>query len=83
MFITFCIHINVNIPNHWHANPHISFIDIYLLSNCPAGCGQLVKILITLEPYRIFGSNSAYLFILILFIHPGMQNDCEGWPGII
>ena len=28
-----------------------------------AYCGQLVKILITLEPYGIFGSNFAYVFI--------------------
>ena len=30
---------------------------------------QLVKILINLEPYGIFGSNFAYLFILILSSH--------------
>ena len=34
-----------------------------LVSNsCPACCGLLVKNLITLEPYEIFGSNFAYLF---------------------
>ena len=53
-------------------------IEMGLLSYCPACCNKLVKILITLEPYRIFGSNFAHLFILILSIHPGMQNDDEG-----
>ena len=53
-------------------------IDMGLLSNCPARCGPLVKILITLELYRIFESHFAYLFILILSIHPG-----EGLPVII
>ena len=53
------------------------FIDMGLLNNCPTGCSQLVKILITLEPYRIAGSNLAYLFLLIVFIHPCMQG-----PGI-
>ena len=50
---------------------------------CPACCGQLVKILITPEPYGIFGSNVAYLFILILSSHPDMQNGGEGLPSII
>ena len=57
---------------------HSFLIDIGLLSNCPARCGQLVKILITIEPYRNFGSNFAYAFISILSIHPG-----EGLPIII
>ena len=38
---------------------------------------ELVKIHTTLEPYRIFGSNFAYLFILIMSIHPGMLNSDE------
>ena len=38
---------------------------------------KLVKIHTALEPYRIFGSNFAYLFILILSIHPGMLNSGE------
>ena len=42
-----------------------------------------MKIFITFEPYRILGSNSAYLFILILFTHPGMQNGAEGLPSIV
>ena len=37
-----------------------------LLSINPAGRGHLVKMLITLEPRDIFGSNFAYLFILTL-----------------
>ena len=55
-------------PNDWHVKPHF-LIDMGLLSNCPACCGQLVKIPITLEPYGIFGSNFAYLFILTLSSH--------------
>ena len=62
---------------------HPFLIDIGLLSNCPAFCGQLMKILITLEPFRIFGSKFAYPFILILFMYPGMQNGGEGLPSII
>ena len=54
--------------NHWHAKlPFL--IDEGLLSISPACCGQLVKILITHEPYGIFGSNFANLFILILASH--------------
>ena len=53
------------------------------LSISPACCVQLVKILITLEPYGIFGSNVTYLFILILCSHPGMQNGDEGLPSIV
>ena len=41
--------------------------DEALLSINQAGRGQLVKLLITLEPHGIFGSNFAYLFILTLF----------------
>ena len=58
-------------------------IDMGLLSSCPACCGQLVKILITVEPYRIFGSNFAYLFILILSIHRGIRNGGGALPSII
>ena len=54
-----------------------------LLSNCPACCGQLVKTLITLESYRIFGSNFAYLIILILSIQRDSQNGGDGLPSII
>ena len=42
-----------------------------------ACCGQLVKIIIILESYGIFGSYCAYLFILKL-------SECdEGWTNII
>ena len=41
-------------------------IDIGLLSNCRACCDQLIKILITVEPYGICRSKFAYLSILIL-----------------
>ena len=48
-----------------------------------ASRGILVKMLITLEPYRIYEPKFAYLFISIFSSHPGMQNGCEGLPGII
>ena len=41
-------------------------MDDGLLSISPACCGHLAKILINLKPEGIFGSNFAYLFILIL-----------------
>ena len=41
-------------------------MDEGLLSIRSAGCGQLVKLLMTLEPHGIFGSNFAYLCILKL-----------------
>ena len=62
---------------------HRFLIDMGLLFNCSACCGQLVKILITLEPYGIFESNFAYLFILIFSSHPDMQNGNKGLPSII
>ena len=71
---------HVNIP--WHANQPI-LIDMDWLSNCQACFGQLVKILITLEPCRIFESKFAFLFILILSKTYGMQNGGEGLPSII
>ena len=47
------------------------FVDGALLSISLAGHGQLVKMLITLVhvPHSIFGSNFAYLFILIVSGH--------------
>ena len=44
-------------------------MDEGLLSMVSAGWGQLVKMLITLEPHGTFGSNYAHLFILTLFSH--------------
>ena len=41
-----------------------------------------VKIL-TLEPYGIYGSNCAFLFVKILSSHPSMQNGGEGLSSII
>ena len=62
-------------PNHWHAKlPFL--IDTGLLSNRPACCGQLVKILITLDKYAIFRSNFAYLFVLKLYcMFTGMNKN--------
>ena len=37
-------------------------MDEVLLRIGPAGCGQLVKMIITLEPHGIFGSTFTYLF---------------------
>ena len=42
-----------------------------------------MKILITLEPYWIFKSNFAYIFYLILSIHPELLNGDNGLPSII
>ena len=52
---------------------HPFLIDIGLVSNnCPAFCGQLENIIMTLDSFRILGSNFAYSFILIFSMHPGM-----------
>ena len=40
-------------------------------------------ILLTLEPYGIFETNFAYIFILILCSHPGMRNGDKGLPSTI
>ena len=57
--------------------------DEALLSISPAGRGQLVKMLTTLEPHGIFGSNFAYLYILT-FNCPAtdMQNGDKASPSI-
>ena len=44
-------------------------MDEGLLSIISTGCGQLVKMLITVEPHDIFGSNFEYLSILTLSSH--------------
>ena len=49
--------------NDWRVK-HPFLMDEGLLSIILAGCGQLVKMRITLEPLGIFGLNFAYLFIL-------------------
>ena len=41
-----------------------------------------MKILITLEPYEIFESNFAYLFISIVSSYPDMQNGDKGLLSI-
>ena len=46
-------------------------MDEALLSISPAGRGQLVKMLTTLEPHSIFGSNFAYAFNLSLLSKNG------------
>ena len=66
----------------FYANPPV-LKDIGLLCNCTVCCSQLVKILIALEPYGMLGSNVAYLIILTLFCHPGMQNGDKRLPRII
>ena len=43
-------------------------MDEALLSITPAGCGQLVNLIITLEQNGIFGSNFSYLFPSAFFI---------------
>ena len=54
-------------------------IGIGLLSNCPACYGHLVKILITLEHYGLFGSSCFFNIVQ----PPVMQNGVEGLPSII
>ena len=56
-----------------------------LLSHCPACCGQLVNIFITLGPYGLFRSNFAYMYLCIpiLSSHPRMQIEGEVLPSII
>ena len=64
---------HVTLSNNWHAlQPYL--IDDAMLSISPAGRGQLVKLLITLEPHGIF----AYLYIL----DTGMQNGDEASSSI-
>ena len=58
-------------------------MDEGLLNFISAGCGQLVKMLITLEPHGIYGSNFAYLFIFNIVQSLGMQNGDEALPSII
>ena len=60
------------LSNHWHVQQPI-LMDEGLLNIISAGCGQLIKILITLEPRGRFGSNFAYLFILTLFSHANFE----------
>ena len=55
------------LSNNWHVHITEFLMDKGLLSIISADCGQLVKMLISLEPHGIFGSNFAYLFILISY----------------
>ena len=60
---------------------NITFLmDEAMLSISPASRGQLVKMLITLEPPSIFGSTFAYLFILTLSIH--WYRKTVAWPRL-
>ena len=79
------MHVNIPYPL---ACKTTFLMDEGLLSISPACCGQLVKILINLEPYWIFGSNFAYLFILIMSKavtrvceHHFGQSRVSGWGG--
>ena len=45
---------------------HIFVMDDALLSISPVCCGQLVKMLITLEPHGIFGPNCMLAFFKIV-----------------
>ena len=70
-------------PDHWHVKPPFLMVED-LLSISPACCGQLVKMLITLESHGIFGSHFAYLFILILSGHLyENENNDKGMTSII
>ena len=52
--------------------------DEFLLSIISAGRGILVKMLITLEPHHIFGSNFAFIYIFEI----GWENDKEKTKNI-
>ena len=53
-------------------------MDKALLSISPIDRGQLVKTLITLEPYGIFRNSFAYLFILTLSSHRESGDEDAG-----
>ena len=57
-------------------------MDEGLLSSIPAWCGQLVNIIITLEPYGKYGS---FLHTYLFKYCPAtdIQKDDEGLPSII
>ena len=57
-------------PNHWHARPPF-LMDISL-----ACCGQLVKILTTLEPYGIL-DQILHTYLFQYCPATGMQNSDE------
>ena len=56
-------------------------LDEALLSISPVGCGQLVKMLITLEPHGIFAS-FAFLFILTLSSHLYAKRCRGSWEDL-
>ena len=60
--IKFCIHIYVNIRLITGMRNSLFLKDVALLSIRPAGRGQLVKMIITLEPHTIL-DQIAFLFI--------------------
>ena len=64
---TFCIHVYSNIVQPLACVT--AFFGGRDFENSPTGCGQLVKMLITLKPHGVFGSKFAYLFILTLSSH--------------
>ena len=55
-------------PDPWHLKLPFLMVES-LLSISPACVGQLVKMIITIEPNGIFESNLTYFFILMLFSH--------------
>ena len=69
-------------PKHWHANLPI-FDRYWFAEQLSSLLWSVSENLHNSKPYRILGSNFAYLFILILSIHPGIQKDGGGLPSII
>ena len=57
-------------------------MDKALLSISPACCGQLVEMLITLEPRGIFESN-LHTYLFEYCPATGMQNVVKGMPRLI
>ena len=54
-------------PNHWHAKQPF-LLDEDLLSISPVFCGQLMNLLITLEPHGIF--RSTYILVDLNIAQP-------------
>ena len=68
--------------NHWHAKPPC-FDRNWFAEQLSSLLRSVSETPNKFEPYGIFESNFSDLFILVLFSHPGMQNDGEGLPSII
>ena len=77
------MHYMSTFPNHWHAKPSF-LIDMGLLSNCSACCGQLVKTLITQDLNLMeYSDQILHTYLFQYCTATGMQNGGEYLPSII